>query len=198
MSPDLVYIPISVDSFFENSVHLRNIFIEIITVKQVATYDYCTCIQLHAIICIAIGSDQADHDETISPASAGDDFMISSMHTMMPDDTEASMGTTFEMDNKWQKAKFLLRVTEEHALTHHGVNNLCDSVQWLVDYLSSETTERIKVLLPDDTNAELRKQIFDACKPGDVFDGLNTRFLREKYYENYFNYVVNYSNKCLL
>ena len=71
-------------------------------------------------------------------------------------------------------------------------------MQWLVDYLSSKTTERIKVLLPDDTNAELREQIFDACKSGDVFDGLHTRFLREKYYENYFNYVVNYSNKCLL
>ena len=66
--------------------------------------------QLHTIICIAIGSDQADHDdETTSPASTGYDFMIGSMHTMMPDDTEVSMRTTFEMDNKWQKAKFLLK-----------------------------------------------------------------------------------------
>lgn len=162
---------------------------------ETGIYGYCKCIQLHTIMCIATGSgEQTDQDdETTGPA--GDDFMIGSMHTMMPDDTEASVGTTFEIDDKWQKAKFLLRVTEEHALTHHGVNNLCDSVQWLVDYLSSETTERIKVLLPDDTNAEIKKQIFDACKPGDVFDGLNTRFLREKYYENYFNYVVNYSNK---
>ena len=142
-------------------------------------------------MCIATDSGgQADQGDETTGHPAGDDLMISSMHTIMPDDTEASMRTTFEMDNKWQKAKFLLRVTEEHALTHHGVNNLCDSVQWLVDTLSSETTERIKVLLPDDTNTELRKQIFDACKPGDVFDGLNTRFLREKYYENYFNYVV--------
>lgn len=140
-------------------------------------------------MCIATYSgDQADQ-------AAGDDFMISSMHTMMPDDTEASMRTTFEMDNKWQKAKFLLRVTEEHALTHHGVNNLCDSVQWLVDTLSSETTERIKVLLPDDTNTELRKQIFDACKPGDVFDGLNTRFLRESTMKNVVTIATSiYSN----
>ena len=34
MTPGSVYIAISVDSFFENGEHLRNIFIEIIIVKQ--------------------------------------------------------------------------------------------------------------------------------------------------------------------
>ena len=42
------------------------------------------------------------------------------------------------MDNRWDKAKFLPRVTEEHNLTHNGVDSICDSVQWLVDSIIFE------------------------------------------------------------
>ena len=38
-------------------------------------------------------------------------------------------GDSFE-DEKWKCAKFLLHVTEEHHLTHDGVTNLSNSVQW--------------------------------------------------------------------
>ena len=52
-------------------------------------------------MCIATDSgDQADQGDETTGHPAGDDFMISSMHTMMPDDIEASMRTTFEMDKR--------------------------------------------------------------------------------------------------
>ena len=35
----------------------------------------------------------------------------------------------FLPDPKWDSALFLLRMTEEHSLTHNGVENLCNSVQ---------------------------------------------------------------------
>ena len=119
----------------------------------------------------------------------------------MPDqevcgDSLASSGT----NHKWKMAKFLLHVAEEQSLTHHGVDDLIDSVQWLVDIVSSEISERIQELLSDDIETEDKKQILDACKPGDIFNGLNSRFLREKYYDNHFNYVVSktYVHACFI
>ena len=88
-------------------------------------------------------------------------------------------------------AKFLLHITEKQSLTHHGVDDLIDSVQWLVGIVSSEISERIQELLPSNIETEDKKHIIDACKPGDIFNGLNSRFLREKYYDNHFNYVVS-------
>ena len=91
MTPGLVYIAISVDNFFENGVHLRNICIEIITVNR---YGYHTCTTTQSM-CIATDlGDQADQGDETTGHPAGDDLMISSMHTIMPDDTEASMRTT--------------------------------------------------------------------------------------------------------
>ena len=48
------------------------------------------------------------------------------------------------VDSWWDKAKFLLRVTEENSLTHFGVDSLCDSVQWLVDSITCDLKEKIK------------------------------------------------------
>ena len=60
----------------------------------------------------------------------------------MPDqevcsDSLASSGT----NHKWKMVKFLLHVTEEQSLTHHGVDDLIDSVQWLVGIVSSEISK---------------------------------------------------------
>ena len=73
-----------------------------------------------------------DHDPNSDQQEvATDDYLA------MPDESDS-----FE-DEKWKCAKFLLHVTEEHHLTHDGVNNLANSVQWLVDTLFSQVKERI-------------------------------------------------------
>lgn len=94
-------------------------------------------------------------------------------------------------DGRWDKAKFLLRVTEENSLTHSGVDSLCDSVQWLVDLITCNLKDKIKAEIPESVTAEQKSAILNACNPGDVFFGLKSRYLREKYYDNFFKYVVS-------
>ena len=103
---------------------------------------------------------------------------------LMPDESDS-----FE-DEKWKCAKFLLHVTEEHHLTHDGVNNLSNSVQWLVDTLFSQVKERISAHISDTVDID-KETILKICEPGDIFSGLNTRYLREKFYRERFNFVVN-------
>ena len=64
-------------------------------------------------------------------------------------------------------------------------------MQWLVDSVIFELKNKIKAEIPEDVSAEGKSNILDACNPGDIFSGLKTRYLREKYYENYFKYVVS-------
>lgn len=94
-------------------------------------------------------------------------------------------------DEKWKCAKFLLHVTEEHHLTHDGVTNLSNSVQWLVDSLFSQVKERITAHLSDTVDVD-KETILKICEPGDIFSGLNTRHLRQKFYKERFNFVVNF------
>ena len=94
------------------------------------------------------------------------------------------------MDQQWESAHFLLHATEEHSLTHSGVDSLCESTQRFVDKVCSQVSERIKALLPVDVDSALRQSLLAACKPGDLFTGLTTRYSREKYYCEAFNYVV--------
>ena len=96
---------------------------------------------------------------------------------------------------KWKCAKFLLRVSEEHHLTHHGVTNLSNSVRWLVNPLFSQVKERITAHLSDTVDKET---IFKICEPGDIFSGLNTLYLREKFYKEHFNFVVNFQCTVIL
>ena len=81
-------------------------------------------------------------------------------------------------DEKWKCAKFLLHVTEEHHLTHDGVTNLSNSVQWLVDSLFAQVKEKISAHLSDIVDVD-KETILKICEPGDIFLGLNTRHLRE-------------------
>ena len=99
-------------------------------------------------------------------------------------------GNSLEIDPKWESARFLLRATEEHSLTHTGVDSLCDSVQWFVETVCFQIAERVEAGLPPTTDAAVKEQLLSACRPGDLFSGLKSRYMREKYYEEKFNYVV--------
>ena len=101
-----------------------------------------------------------------------------------------SESDSFE-DEKWKCAKFLLHVTEEHHLTHDGVTNISNSVQWLVDSLYSLVKERISIHLSNTVEVD-KETLLKVCEPGDIFSGLNTQHLREKFYKEHFNYVVNF------
>ena len=93
-------------------------------------------------------------------------------------------------DQTWESAKFLLHTTEEHHLTHSGVNSLCDSVQWLVDSLFSQIKSKLQTKIPITVDQVEREAILETCNPCDLFSELNSRYLREKYYKDHFNYVV--------
>ena len=74
----------------------------------------------------------SDHDPSLSNCD---------QHVAMDDhDWLSESGDGFFEDETWKCTKFLLHVTEEHHLTHDGVTNLSNSVQWLVDSLFSERT----------------------------------------------------------
>ena len=144
--------------------------------------------QNHVCICISVGTQCAPVTSNSTPV---DDVYD-------PDQQEAEIddyldeGETFE-DEKW---KFLLHVTEEHHLTYDGVTNLSNSVQWLVDSLSSQVKERISAHLSDTQDID-EETILKMCEPGDIFSGLNTRHLTEKFYKERFNYVVNFFDVLL-
>lgn len=99
-------------------------------------------------------------------------------------------GFSTETDQQWESARFLLRATERHSLTHDGVDDLSESVQSFVDNICSQIADKIESGLPPDTDSELRKKILEACSPIDLFTGLKTRYMREKFYATQFNYVV--------
>jgi len=59
-------------------------------------------------------------------------------------ETQDCLGESDNLNMQWEGAKFLLRVTEEHKLTYNGVDNLCDSIQWLVDRVLSSLFNEIE------------------------------------------------------
>ena len=99
-----------------------------------------------------------------------------------------------EVGQQWESARFLLHVTEEHSLTHSGVESFCESTQRFVDKICSQVSEKINTLLPANVDSALRQSLPAACKPGELFIGLTTRYSREKYYSEAFNYVVRKNN----
>ena len=102
-------------------------------------------------------------------------------------------------DISWQNALFLLRVSQEHSLTHDGVNSFCEIVQTFTETLCHNIAEKIKVILRDATTLgqSMEQDVLDACKPGMLFEGLTSRHSREQYYETCFNYKVSNSvEKC--
>lgn len=99
-------------------------------------------------------------------------------------------GSSFDVDPQWKNAQFLLHATEELALSHTGVDRLCGLVQWLVDSVGSEIAQRVEAKLPPTIDTAQKEGLLTVCEPGDIFSGLKTRYLREKYYNTHFHYVV--------
>ena len=84
-----------------------------------------------------------------------------------------------EPDDEWNSAQFLLRVTEEHSLTHNGVDSLCDSVQWFVDGLCARITEKVRhsLLSNEVTDSVITEDILSVCNPGNLFPNLKSRYM---------------------
>ena len=102
-------------------------------------------------------------------------LLTNSDHHQVAMDDWLSESDSFE-DEKWKCAKFLLHVTEEHhltVLTHDGVTNISNSVQWLVDSLYSLVKERISIHLFNTVEVD-KETLLKVCEPGDIFSGLNT------------------------
>lgn len=71
---------------------------------------------------------------------------------------------------------------------YEGVGNFCESVQSFAENLGHSIAEKVERTLGDKIgSAVTRQEIFDVCKPGDLFEG---RHSRELYYETHFNYKV--------
>ena len=140
----------------------------------------------HVCICIHIGTECAP----VTSNSTSVDYVHDLDQQEVAIDDYLDESDSFE-DEKWKCAKFLLHVTEEHHLTHDGVTNLSNSVQWLVDSLFAQVKERISAHLSDTVDVD-KETILKICEPDDIFLGLNTRHLREKFYRECFNFVVNF------
>jgi len=97
-----------------------------------------------------------------------------------------------EVGMKWESAKFLLHVTEENGLTYSGVEKLCECVQQYSDDICKVIQEKLKRRFPDTMDVTLKDELLGACDLQDLFGGLQSRNLREKYYQDNFNYVVRH------
>lgn len=87
-------------------------------------------------------------------------------------------------DQKWESARFLLKVSEQLSLTHSGVDTFCEYAQSFVDGVCSEISHKIRKQLPQELWTEVRDNILASCKVS------KSRYRRERYYQSNFNYVV--------
>lgn len=171
-----------VESHITSGALSKNTFIVIMVRSRKLQYQSCMYVYVTVgTECAPATSNSTSVDYDHDPNSDRQEVAIDDYLAMDESDS-------FE-DEKWKCAKFLLHVTEEHHLTHDGVTNLSNSVQWLVDSLFSQVKERITAHLSDTVDKET---ILKICEPGDIFSGLNTRYLREKFYKEHFNFVVNF------
>ena len=118
-------------------------------------------------------------------------LLTSSEHDTVP--------STSLIDPKWDQALFLLKATEQHSLTYSRIESLCESTQGLVEAVLDQVASKVKKKLQEhnvEVSTTLEECIADACQPVDIFEGLHSRYSRERYYERHFNYVV--SCVCIL
>lgn len=127
---------------------------------------------------------------TAEPVFEGSDFDEQATGDCYGSSDKMQGGDIEEVDQQWESARFLLRMTEEHSLTHTGVDSFCESTQWFVENVCSQIKSRIATYLAPSVDSSLQKDILAACNPGDLFAGLKSRYNREKFYRDHFNYVV--------
>ena len=105
---------------------------------------------------------------------------------------DGSSDTDPDVHLQWHTALFLLRVSQEHFLTHDGVESFCNTVQSFAEKLCNGIAQKVEMILSKDEMLDefLKQDVLDACKPGTLFYGLTGRYARENYYETHFNYKV--------
>ena len=106
-------------------------------------------------------------------------------------DTPMSPTTPTDTEKR-RTALFIMRVTDELSLGHSGVNCLCSATQSFVESIADSLSDAVQTVhtqsgVTDDT---LLTAVSNACHRDDLFNHVSSRFLREKYYENNFYYVV--------
>lgn len=100
--------------------------------------------------------------------------------------------TVQSIDPLWDTAHFLLRVTQEQSLTYSGVENFCDSMQDYKEMIYSKIEHKLEHYRGCVLDEVIAKDILSAMEIEDSFCSLKSRFLREKYYEEHFNYKVQH------
>lgn len=86
-------------------------------------------------------------------------------------------------DMKLHAAKFILRTKEECKLTQTSVDAVLSSVKGLWGKAMENLRSKLSDYLPE----EIDQSCFSS-----PFDGLETRHLQQKYYQENFNYVVSW------
>ena len=114
--------------------------------------------KLHNHVCICIHIIIGTECAPVISNSTSIDYVHDLDQQEVAIDDYLDESDSFE-DEKCKCAKFLLHVTEEHHLTHDGVTNLSNSVQWLVDSLFSQVKERISAHLSDTADVDKRQSL---------------------------------------
>ena len=79
----------------------------------------------------------------------------------------------------------------KHSLTYEGVDVFCDTVQSFTERVCDSIATKIDAAISSSPEIHaFRQELLEACKPGNLFEGLTTRNSRECYYETHFNYKV--------
>ena len=112
--------------------------------------------------------------------------------------TDGSHNETPTVDEQWDNALFLMRVTQEHSLTHEGVESFCVTAQsfaeTICEYIQKEIETVLSRRVEENVDDCLREELIDQCKVGDLFEGLTSRHSKEQYYKDHFNYTVSYQD----
>lgn len=108
-------------------------------------------------------------------------------------DDSRDAATVSECNATVTGALHLMHCTHSMSLNHSSVDELCLSSQALIEDVAKKINERVQKTLSDHSidSSELQQEVAEACNPGNLFEGLQTKYTRERYYKDIFNYVVS-------
>lgn len=123
-------------------------------------------------------------DVSLYPEQITDDLNLSENRSNM-------LQNSHEWDLEWDCTMFLMRITNELSLTHSGIDKMCTATQSFIDLIFNKTFHRVQSRLQSQITltTELSNDIRTVCNLGDVFNQLSSRYYRESYYCEHFNYV---------
>lgn len=99
-----------------------------------------------------------------------------------------------EVNPKFDQAMFLLRSAHTLSLNYSSIEELCELTQTLVDQTVGQMQHKILCNLQDKgitVDDSVKKLIAESCSVDEMFNGLSSRTSRERYYQQYLNYVVS-------